>query len=429
MEAQQSLPLVIEHYQEGVWFDLRHATIWEVLQEKFDLREEIDLITVQRALKDRNQLEAVGGLAYLSALQDTVPSAANLPAYLDILKEKHQLRQMIQTCSAVVAKVYECEKDASAMMDAAERDVLGIRQQRTQRGVLAVKELMQRNMATIDVLSNANGSITGLSTGFLDLDRKINGMEGGELIIIGGRPSSGKTSAVMNIAECVAVDQQRPVAVFSLEMMAEALSLRMVCSRSKTNLRDIRDGLLPIDGHPKIVTASIDISKAPLYIDDTSGLTILQLRARARRLWQQHQIQLVVVDYLQLLKGTKKSEKRMDEIAEISSGLKELAKELCIPVIALAQLNRNLEKEKNRRPQLSDLREGGNIEQDADKVLLLYREEKEEDEKPTDEATKIGVSVAKQRNGETGTVHLDFYKKFTRFESLSKFDDSDMFGK
>lgn len=425
LSPNESLPLVIEHYKEGVWFDLRHATIWEVLQEMFDQREEIDLITVQRALKDKNSLEAIGGLAYLSSLQDAVPSAANLSSYLSILREKHQLRQMIQTCSAVVQKVYECEKEANAMMDEAERDVLAIRHQRTAKGQMTIKELIQHNIETIDRISRAEGKPMGLCTGFYALDRKMNGMEPGDLIIIGARPSVGKTALGLNICNNVSVNCRLPGGVFSLEMTAEALTLRLLSSRSAINLRDIRDQI--VTDYSPMVQAGLDISNSPLHIDATPSITITQLRAKARRMAQQHNIQYLVVDYLQRIKGSGKYKDRRQDITEVSNGLKELALELNIPVIALAQLNRDLAKEKGRDPRVDDLKESGDIEADADKILLLSKKNNDVDD-GDEEKISVLVNLAKHRNGATGRVWLDFWKRITRFQEPPVVEDNE-FGK
>lgn len=425
LEPQQSLPLVIEHYQPGVWYDLRHATIWDVLQAMFDERVEIDLITVQRRLKDQNQLESVGGIAYLSALQDAVPSAANLTSYFDILKEKHQLRQMIQTCTSVVAKVYECEKDGDKMMDEVEREVLSIRHQRTAQGQLTIKELIQKNMETVDRIASAQGRPMGLCTGFHALDRKMNGMEPGDLIIIGARPSVGKTAKALNICNNVSVNHGIPGGIFSLEMTAEALTLRLLSSRSAINLRDIRDQI--VTDYSAMTQAGRDIAAAPLHIDATPSITITQLRAKARRMKQQYDIQYLVVDYLQRVKGSGKYKDRRQDITEVSNGLKELALELNIPVVALAQLNRDLAKEKGREPRVDDLKESGDIEADADKILLLSKKNQDADD-GDEEKISVLVHLAKHRNGATGRVWLDFWKRITRFQEPPPIEDNE-FGK
>ena len=412
-------------------YDLRHQTIQAELFEMFDTRIPIDVITLQQRLKDKQLLEQVGGIAYLSQLQDAVPSAANLSYYLDIVREKYLLRKMIQTCTAVVGRVYDYEGEVDALLDEVERDVLRISESRVQGGALTTKELVGKAIQTIENFFNRKGMLTGLGTGFPDLDRMTDGLHGGEMIVVAARPSMGKTSLAMNVAEHVALEDKLPVAVFSLEMSAEALVLRMLCSIARVNLRSIREGFMSESDFPKLQNAMGRLSNAPLFIDDTAALSILQLRARARRLHQQHGIKLFVVDYLQLLHSTARraQENRQQEISDISSGIKALAKELKVPVLVLSQLNRELERDKNRKPRLSDLRESGAIEQDADLVGLLYKPSSgDDDENMTEEADGIPVNllIAKQRNGPTGDMNLTFLKPYTRFESAAKVSDEDV---
>ena len=415
-----------------VFYDLRHQTIFNVLAEMFDKREGMDLITVQQRLKDKQLLEQVGGLAYLSSLPDTVPSAANLNYYLDIVQEKFLLRKMIQVCTEVVGRIYDYEGEVDVLMDEVERDVLRVSESRVQSQESTMKELVKQAIGTIEEYHQRQGTLTGIGTGFVDLDKLTMGLHGGEMIVIAARPSIGKTSLAMNIAEHVAIEQRLPVAVFSLEMAAAALVLRMLCSRSRVNLRNVREGFLAERDFPKLTGSAGKLANAPLFLDDSSGLSILQLRAKARRMHQQYGIKLFVIDYLQLLHSTsRRAENRQQEIADISSGIKALAKELNVPVIVLSQLNREVEREKGRPPRLSDLRESGAIEQDADLVGLLYKVNKGEDEEsgtdgPTD-AVPINLLIAKQRNGPAGEdVPLTFMKAYTRFESAAKISDSDM---
>jgi replicative DNA helicase len=416
---------------EEVFYDLRHQTIYNTLQEMYDQRVPIDLITLQQQLKDKQMLEQVGSLAYLSSLQDTVPSAANLSYYLDIVHEKSALRKMIRTCSDIVARAYENEGEVDALMDEAERDILRISESRVQGTTKTIKDLVKSAITTIEDYHQRQGMLTGIATGFGDFDKMTSGLHPGEMIVIAARPSMGKTSLAMNIAEHVCIDQRLPVGVFSLEMTSESLVLRMLCSRSRVNLRNVRDGFLAERDFPKLTGAASKMATCPLHIDDTAGLSILQLRARARRMHQQHGIKLLVIDYLQLLHSTARraQESRQQEIADISNGVKALAKELEIPVIVLAQLNRELEKDKNRKPRLSDLRESGSIEQDADLVGLLYKPSVEDDEGGGNEDSDtrpVNLLIAKQRNGPTGDVHLTFLNSITRFESASKVSDEDV---
>lgn len=432
LSPTEAMPVCVEHHQEGMWFDLRHETLWQTMAAMFEERKAIDLVTVQKELKSKNQLEAIGGIPYLTALQDAVPSAANLTYYLDIIKEKALARKMIQVGTQMVQGVLESEGNVEQLLDQAEADVLAIRQQRQIKGSKGIKALVNEAVDKTEEYHNNQGQIFGVSTGFTDLDRMTHGLHGGGYYIIAARPSIGKTSLAMNIAEHVAVNQRLPVGIFSLEMTEEELAMRLLYSRAKVSMTTMRAGKLCEEDFPKITNSGASISKAPIFIDDTSGLSILQLRAKARRMWQQHGIKLFVIDYLQLLNSTnKKAETRQQEIADISQGVKSLAKELDVPIIVIAQLNRELEKDKNRKPRLSDLRESGSIEADADLVALLYkapREEKDEDDQEP-EVIPVNLLIAKQRNGPCGTVHLTFFKSSTRFESAAPDYSENDFGK
>ena len=420
---------------KAAFYDLRHQTIYEALTEMFNARHPIDLITLQQRLKDSQLLEQVGGIAYLSQLQDKVPSAANLSYYLEHVREKFLLRKLIQTCSGVVGRVFDYEGDVEALLDEVEKEILHVNESRAQGNTANVKDLVNKAISQIEDYFSRQGQLSGISTGFPDMDKMTDGLHGGEMIIIAARPSMGKTSFAMNIAESVALDQKLPVGVFSLEMSAQSLILRMLCSVAKVNLRNIRDGFMSEADFPKLMNASGRMSASKLFIDDTAGLSILQLRARARRMHQQHGIRLFVIDYLQLLNSTARraQENRQQEIADISSGIKGLAKELNVPVIVLAQLNRDIEKDKNRKPRLSDLRESGSIEQDADLVGLLYKPSEGDDEdgggsqeNNNPDSRAVNLLIAKQRNGPTGDVKMTFFNSFTRFESAAKFSDADV---
>jgi len=432
LSPNECLGTCIERFKGGpeVFYDLRHRTVYEVLVEMYDKKEAVDLITVQQRLKDRQQLDGVGGYAYLSALPDAVPSAANLNYYIEIVREKYLLRRLISTCSEVIGRVYDHEGEVDSLVDEVERDVLRVSEDRVESNLSNMKDLVHSAINTIEEYHQRQGMLTGVGTGFVDLDKMTSGLHGGEMIVVAARPSMGKTSLAMNIAEHVAIDLKMPVGVFSLEMTAESLVLRMLCSRSRVNLRNIRDGFLAERDFPKLTGAAGKLANAPLFIDDSSGLSILQVRAKARRMWQQHGIKLFVIDYLQLLHSTaRRAENRQQEIADISNGIKALAKELDVPVIVLSQLNRELEKDKNRKPRLSDLRESGSIEQDADLVALLYKPSSGDDEEGNQEiqeAVPVNLLIAKQRNGPTGDVNLTFLKSFTRFENAAKISSDDI---
>ena len=418
-----------------VFYDLRHQALFDLLAEMFDKREGIDLITLNERLTQRKLSEAVGGISYVAGLPDTVPSSANLTYYLNIVQEKFLLRRMIKVCTEVVGRAYDYEGEVDLLMDEIERDVLRISESRVQSSTSAIKDLVNRAINTIEDYHKRQGTLTGIGTGFVDLDRLTTGLHGGEMIVIAARPSVGKTALAMNIAEYVAIDERLPVGVFSLEMTAESLVLRMLCSRSRVNLRNVREGFLAERDFPKLTGAAGKLSGAPLFIDDSSGLSILQLRAKARRMYQQYGVKLFVIDYLQLVHSTsRRAENRQQEIADISSGIKALAKELNVPVIVLSQLNREVEREKGRPPRLSDLRESGAIEQDADVVGLLYRPaNKDDDDSASDaasaEAHPVNLLIAKQRNGPANEdVCLTFLKPYTRFESAAKIQAADMPG-
>ncbi|MGN6553832.1 MAG: replicative DNA helicase [Verrucomicrobiota bacterium] len=425
----------IEKFKPGaeVFYDLRHQTIFTALVEMYDKREAIDVITLQQHLKDKQLLEQVGGLAYLASLPDTVPSAANISYYLEIVFEKYLLRKMIHTCSDVVARVYDHEGEVDQLMDEVERDILKISESRVAGENATVKELVKKAINTIEDYHQRQGMLTGVPTGFTDLDKMTSGLHPGEMVVIAARPSMGKTSLAMNIAEHVAIDQKLPVGVFSLEMTSESLVLLMLCSRSRVNLRNIRDGFLAERDFPKLTGSAGKLANAPLFIDDSSGLSILQMRAKARRMSQQHGIKLFVIDYLQLLHSTaRRAENRQQEIADISNGIKSLAKELEVPIIVLAQLNREMEKDKNRKPRMSDLRESGAIEQDADLIAMLYKPSSGDDDDnatnagETEDAVAVNLLIAKQRNGPTGDVNLTFLRSFTRFENAAKISDDEV---
>ena len=426
----------LEKFKRGAesFYDLRHQLLYELLVTAYDKKEPIDLITITQTLRDNKQLEAVGGVAYLSSLMDAVPSAANLPYYADIVKEKHLLRRVISTFTQTVANVYEFEGEIDKFLDEVEREVLKINEDRAVTDQASIKDLVHKAINTIEEFHSRQGMLTGISTGFAQFDKMTTGMHPGEMVVIAARPSMGKTSLAMNIAESVALDQKLGVGVFSLEMTAESLVLRMLCSRARVNLRSLREGFLAERDFAPLTAAAGQLAGSKLVIDDTSGLSILQLRARARRMHQQHGIKLFVIDYLQLLNSTSRrtDQNRQQEIADISSGIKALAKELEVPVIVLAQLNRELEKDRSRKPRLSDLRESGSIEQDADLVCLLYDPNRAEEEEAAQireeqsEGKPVNLLIAKQRNGPTGDVPLVFLKGFTRFESAARISDNDV---
>jgi replicative DNA helicase len=433
IDPKACLPECIEKLktQGDEFYDLRHTDIYRTLVELFEDGDNIDIITLIERLKVWGKLEQVGGIEFLSSLADAVPSAANLGSYLEIVLDKFTLRRMISTCSQVIGRIVDYEGEVDTLMDEVERDVLRISESRVQPVSMMVKELVKRSIDRIEESLKNKGKVSGLQSGFSDIDRMTGGFAPGDMIVIAARPSVGKTSLAMNIAENVAVTNRIPVGVVSLEMKADALVDRIIACRSRVNLRNIRDGFLAERDFPKITSAALQISTAPLYIDDTAGLSVLQIRAKARRWRQQFGIKLLVIDYLQLanaIGNKRKFENRQQEVSDISCGIKNLAKELGIPVIVLSQLNREIEREKNRKPRLSDLRESGSIEQDADVVSFLYKPKSGNDDDADSEqdVCPVNLLIAKQRNGPTGDVNLTFLKSITRFENAAKVRGEDV---
>ena len=398
-----------------------HGTIFAALEELSKANSPIDLITVTQALADRNQLDQIGGATVLVDLQTFLPTATNADYYIDIIREKHLLRRMIAVCTASAARCYEEQGDVKALIDDVEKQVFTVAEDRVRGDLPEIKDHVNAALDAIELLYKNRGQVTGVPTGYKQLDNMTNGLHPSEMIVIAARPSMGKTALAMNIAEHVAVDKQIPVAVFSLEMSSQQLATRLLCSRARVNLHHIRNGIMPKNAQQELFKAVTEYSASKMVIDDTAGLSINELRAKSRRLMDKHGLGLIVIDYLQLLKSPSKrgQENRQIEIAEISNGIKALAKELTIPIIVLAQLNRKSEDRGDGKPRISDLRESGSIEQDADVVGLLYRSAyyaKDEEEK-SEKGGEAELIIAKQRNGPTGEVPLTFLSEFTRFES------------
>ena len=403
-----------------------HGEIFEVLLELWNAARPIDFITLAQVLRDRNRLDQVGGGPGLNELFTYLPTAANAGYYIEILLEKAVLREIIQVCNEYSARSYEEQDNAAGLLDEVETRIFAITQERFRDRAKTMKEMVLKAIADIETLYEKRGAITGVATGFAELDRMTDGLHGGEMIVIAARPSMGKSALGGNIAEHIAVNLGLPVALFSLEMSAQQFVQRFLCSLARVNLASIRNGFLSERDFPALTAASAKLAGAKLFVDDTSSLSILDLRAKARRLKSQHGIAAIVIDYLQLLRSQTRraQENRQIEIAEISAGIKALSKELDIPIVVLAQLNRNPETRTGGggRPRLSDLRESGTIEQDADVVGLLIREEyyAENDEAKAESAGKATLIIAKQRNGPTGDVPLTFIKEYARFEDRAR---------
>jgi replicative DNA helicase len=395
-----------------------HRLIFRAIAALCDESHPADVVTVSEWLEKNAELENAGGLSYLGALANNTPSAANIVAYAAIVRERALMRNLIRVANNVANSAYAPEgRSAGELLDAAEKHIMDISEQGAGRrgGFQPLKTLLTGAVDRIDKLFRSDSPITGVSSGFADLDGLTSGLQPGDLVIVAGRPSMGKTSFAMNVAETAAVSQKLPVAIFSMEMPGEQLAMRMMSSLGRINAHKVRTGKLDDDDWPRLTHAIGLLADAPMFIDDTPAMTPLELRARARRLKREHGLGMIVVDYLQLMQSPEAGENRATEISNITRSLKGLAKELSVPVIALSQLNRSLEQRPNKRPVMSDLRESGAIEQDADVIFFIYRDEvynEDSQDKGTAE-----IIIAKQRNGPIGKVRLTFLGEYTRFEN------------
>jgi replicative DNA helicase len=397
-----------------------HQLIFAAIADLQARSEPADAVTLAEHLAAKGQADDTGGLAYLAGLARDTPTAANVRAYAEIVRERSQLRQLIRVSGEIAASAYESEgRSAAELVDEAERRVFEIAEQgrRTGSGFLPLRDVLGATIDRLDLLHQSQGALTGVSSGYTDLDRMTAGLQPGDLVIVAGRPSMGKTTLALNIAEHAAIANNVPVAVFSMEMSREQLAFRMISSIGRVDQGHLRTGMFGDEDWARINSAIAQMRTAPVYIDDSGALTPTEVRARARRLKRERGLGLIVIDYLQLMQVTGTKENRATEISEISRSLKALAKELAVPVIALSQLNRGVEQRVDKKPVMSDLRESGALEQDADLIMMIYREEVYE----PDTARKgiADIIIAKQRNGPTGEVHLTFLGKYTRFENLA----------
>lgn len=418
MIDNQAWDKVIDRLTEKDFYRADHRTIFQALFRLAEQSKPFDVLTVSEALKEHGQLEVAGGEVTLFELANNTPSAANIAAYADIVRERSVLRQLISTANTIADNALQQKgMEASDILDAAEREIFAIAEQTTRgQGPQAITALLAQATERIDTLFHAGNAITGMATGFTDLDAMTSGMQPGDLVIVAGRPSMGKTAFSMNIAESVAIKCKKPVLVFSLEMPGSALAMRMMSSLGRIDQNKVRTGKLTDDDWPRLTSAVSMLSEATMYIDDTPALSPSEMRARARRIMREHgELGLIVVDYLQLMQVPGTSENRTNEISEISRSLKTLAKELDVPVIAGSQLNRSLEQRQDKRPVMSDLRESGAIEQDADLIMFIYRDEVYYEDSP-DKGT-AEIIIGKQRNGPIGRVRLTFLGQYTRFEN------------
>ncbi len=394
-----------------------HRTIFREMSEILAQSHAVDLITLQDRMERDSLLETSGGIAYLASLMDGIPHLVNIDLYIEIIREKALFRQMIHATNRIMRECFEQADPAEEVLDRAEGSMFELSERRADTGLVSVKQIEQETHQMLKKLYTEREMITGVATGFNDFDRMTSGLQPADLIILAGRPSMGKTALSLNFAQHVALHKGEPVGIFSLEMSKSQLLMRFLCSEAMVDAHKVRTGYLSHDDFEKLIDTLGTVANSPIFIDDSSTMTIMQMRAKARRMKAEHGLGLVVVDYLQLMSGFGRNENRNQEISGISRGLKSLAKELNIPVVALSQLSRAPEQRAGRdhRPQLSDLRESGSLEQDADVVAFIYREEVY---KPSDENEGMAeLIVAKQRNGPTGTVKLAFQKQFTRFQT------------
>ena len=419
---QDAVLRAIEFVDDTMFYAERHRRIFRAMVTIAERGGVVDPLTLSDELGRRGELEASGGKDYVGFLVDVVPTAANIEYHAQIVREKAILRRLIEVSTSVVAEAFEGRTTARELLDEAESKIFLVSQQQTKDGFTRIKELLWPTMERIEALQRGGKTVTGVASGFNDLDELTSGFQPAELIIVAARPSMGKTAFTLNIAQHAAIEHSVPVAFFSLEMSKESLVQRMLTSEARIDAQRLRKGMLRDDDFPRLARAAGILSSAPVWIDDTPGLSLLEMRSKARRLKADAGVGLVIVDYLQLMQGPSRVESRQQEVSMISRGLKALAKELNVPVVALSQLSRAPEQRTgdNKRPQLSDLRESGAIEQDADLIMFLYRQEFYDG--PTDKdgnslEGKAEVIVGKQRNGPTGLVNLFFHKQYTRFES------------
>ncbi len=408
-----------DFYKDG------HKLIFGVMIDLFEKNEPQDVLTVSNLLRDTNRLDEAGGATYLATLTSIVPVTSNISSYAKIIREKSILRKLIEVNTDIAARCYEEQNDIDILVDQAEQAIFDIAGKKSGQNFTPIKSIVPEAFATVEQLYQRKELITGVPTGYIDIDRMTAGLQPSDLIIVAARPSMGKTSFAMNIAQNAALVEKTGVAVFSLEMSKEQLVMRLLSSAGRIDSQRIRTGKLQKEDWAKLTRAVGMLSEAPIFIDDTPAISALEMRAKVRRLASQHDIGLIIVDYLQLMRGRGAIENRTQEISEISRSLKALAKEHNVPVIALSQLNRGLESRSDKRPMMSDLRESGAIEQDADVICFIYRDEVYNKSEDNPEKGLAEIIIGKQRNGPTGITKLTFIKEFTMFENMSIYDEQE----
>ncbi|HEX7942656.1 MAG TPA: replicative DNA helicase [Gemmatimonadaceae bacterium] len=420
---QDAILRATEHVDDTMFYREANRRIFRAMVAVSERGEVVDPLTLADELGRRGELEASGGKEYVAFLMDAVPTSANVEYHARIVKEKALQRRLIETCTGLVSEAFEGKSTSAELLDEAEHRIFQVSQQRGTQGFTRIKELMWPTMERIEALQRGGKTITGVASGFSDLDEMTSGFQPADLVIVAARPSMGKTAFVLNVAQHAAIESKTPVAIFSLEMSKESLVQRMLTAEARVDAQKLRKGMLRDDDFPRMARAAGILSAAPMWIDDTPAITLLEMRSKARRLKADADVGLIIVDYLQLMQGPPNSESRQQEVSNISRGLKALAKELRVPVIALSQLSRAPEQRAgDHRPQLSDLRESGAIEQDADLIMFIYRQEVYDG--PTDKdgnslEGRAEIIVGKQRNGPIGFVNLFFHKAYTRFENYT----------
>lgn len=416
---QDAVSSAIETLKPEDFYREDNKIIYEAILNIYNRAEPIDIITLKAELSSMNKLEAVGGLEYIAVLPDKVPTTANVDRYIKIVEEKAMLRNLIKTANEILNMGYEPTEEPESVMDLAEKKIFDVMQKKSQKGYTPIKDVLVESFAKLEELYNQKQHVTGVPTGFIDLDRMTAGLHGSEFILIAARPAMGKSAFALNIGAYAATRANIPVAIFSLEMAKDQVANRILCSEALVDSNAVRTGELTDEDLSKLAETSGELSQAQIFIDDTAGISVMEIRAKCRKLKLEKNIGLVIIDYLQLVQGSGKTSSREQEIAEISRSLKILAKEIEVPVIALSQLSRAVEARPDHRPMLSDLRESGSIEQDADIVMFLYRDDYYNED--SEKKNQAEVIIAKQRAGSTGTVDLAWLGQYTKFANLDKY--------
>ena len=413
LHSEDAIAKALEILSSDDFYKSTHKKIFSVMREQFEGNEPIDVLALADKLKRKNELEEVGGIEYLALLEDFVPTSTAVTHHAKILREKKILRDLIQTATEIVSSGYSDSDDVDTLLDKAEQSIFEISEKRTKPSFHKLPDIIKRGLSDLEKLSQEPGMVTGVPSGFIDLDNMTAGFQNSDLIILAARPSMGKTSFALDIARYVSLSKKLPTAFFSLEMSKEQLGMRLLCSKAQVDSSKVRTGYLAKSDWPKVHDAGRELAEAQLFIDDSPALSVLDVRARARRLAAEQPLGLIIIDYMQLMQGRGSPESRQLEVSEISRGLKALAKEINAPILALSQLSRAVESRTDKRPMLSDLRESGSIEQDADVVMFIYRDVVYNPE--TDDPGKTEILVRKQRNGPIGDIRLHFENQFTRF--------------